>query len=71
MLSRLPYRIQIPLGLAAAVVVAALLVTVVAAQIGARSARKDTLATVDRAVVLLAAQSQPALAADDTWGVFT
>ena len=50
MLSRLPYRVQIPLGLSLAVVLAALLVTAVAAQIFARTARTDTLATVDRAV---------------------
>lgn len=70
MLDRLPYRIQIPLGLSVAVVVAALLVTAVTARISARTARQDTLATVDRAVVLLAAQSRPLLAADDTWRVF-
>jgi len=70
MLNRLPYRIQIPLGLSVAVVIAALLVTAVAARISARTARQDTLATVDRAVVLLAAQSRPLLAADDTWRVF-
>jgi two-component system NtrC family sensor kinase len=70
MLSRLPYRVQIPLGLSLAVVLAALLVTAVAAQIFARTARADTLATVDRAAQLLSAQSLPLLAADDTWRVF-
>ena len=70
MLSRLPYRVQIPLGLSLAVVLAALLVTAVAAQIFARTARADTLATVDRAAQLLGAQSLPLLAADDTWRVF-
>ncbi|HRH86663.1 MAG TPA: HAMP domain-containing sensor histidine kinase [Rubrivivax sp.] len=70
MLNRLPYRIQIPLGLSVAVVIAALLVTAVAARISARTARQDTLATVDRAIVLLAAQSRPLLTADDTWRVF-
>jgi signal transduction histidine kinase len=70
MLSRLPYRVQIPLGLSLAVVVAALLVTAVAAQIFARTARAETLATVDRAAQLLSAQSLPLLAADDTWRVF-
>ena len=70
MLSRLPYRMQIPLGLSLAVVLAALLVTAVAAQIFARTARADTLATVDRAAQLLGAQSLPLLAADDTWRVF-
>lgn len=69
-LERLPYRLQIPLGLALAVVITALLVTAVAARISARSARLATLATVDRAVALLAAQSRPLLSADDTWGVF-
>ena len=70
MLSRLPYRVQIPLGPSLAVVVAALLVTVVAAQIFARTARADTLATVDRAAQLLSGQALPLLAADDTWRVF-
>jgi signal transduction histidine kinase len=70
MLSRLPYRVQVPLGLSLAVVLAALLVTVVAAQIFARTARTDTLATVDRAAQLLSAQSLPHLAADDIWRVF-
>jgi two-component system, NtrC family, sensor kinase len=69
-LSRLPYRLQIPLGLSLAVVVAAMLVTAVAAQIFARTARADTLATVERAAQLLGAQSLPMLAADDTWRVF-
>lgn len=70
MLGRLPYRVQIPLGLSVAVVIAALLVTAVAARISARAARQDTLATVDRAVVLLGAQSRPLLAAEDTWRVY-
>ena len=70
MLSRLPYRVQIPLGLSLAVMLAALLVTAVAAQVFARTARADTLATVDRAARLLSAQSLPLLAADDTWRVF-
>ncbi len=70
MLERLPYRVQIPLGLSVAVVIAALLVTAVNARISARAARLDTLATVDRAIVLLGAQARPLLAADDTWRVF-
>ena len=70
MLRRLPYRVQIPLGLSLAVVIAALLVTGIAAQISARTARQDILATLDRAVVLLIAHARPMLAADDTWRVF-
>ncbi len=70
MLLRLPYRIQIPLGLSLAVVVAALLVTVVAAQISARTARQETLDKLERSVELLVAQARPLLAADDTWRVF-
>ncbi len=68
---RLPYRLQIPLGLAGAVVIAALLVTVVSARIGAHQARQGVIATAGRAMVLLAAQSRSLLAADDTWRVFT
>jgi two-component system NtrC family sensor kinase len=70
MLARLPYRVQIPLGLSLAVLLGALLVTVVAAQISARSAREATVATVDRAASLLGAQALPMLAADDTWLVY-
>lgn len=71
MLRRLPYRVQIPLGLSLAVLITALLVTAVSARISASSARLATLTTLDRAVVLLVAQSRPLLAADDTWRTFT
>ena len=67
---RLPYRLQIPLGLTLAVLLAALLVTTVSARLGERSSRKAILATVDRASVLLSAQALPMLTADDTWRVF-
>ena len=71
MLFRLPYRYQIPLGLSLGVVTTALLVTVVAAQISARTARQEILATVNSAVALLGVQARPLLAADDTWRIFT
>jgi signal transduction histidine kinase len=67
---RLPYRLQIPLGLAVAVVIAALLVTVTASRLSAHTAREASMATVGRATDLLAAQVRPFLAADDTWRVF-
>lgn len=70
MLRRFPYRVQIPLGLSLAVLIAALLVTAITAQLSARTARQETLATLNRAVVLLIAQARPLLAADDTWRVF-
>ncbi|MDZ7590032.1 MAG: HAMP domain-containing sensor histidine kinase [Rubrivivax sp.] len=70
MLSKLPYRLQIPLGLSIAVVLAAALVTVVAAQIAAARARDDILARIDRGASLLVAQALPMLAADDTWRVY-
>jgi signal transduction histidine kinase len=70
MLPRLPYRIQIPLGLAVAVTVAVLLVSVVAAQISARTARQESIATVQRAMALLVAQGRPLLMAEDTWHAF-
>ena len=70
MLRRFPYRFQIPLGLALAVVTSALLVSAVAAQISARSARSEIVATVKQAMVLLAAQARPLLVADDTWRTF-
>lgn len=68
---RLPYRVQIPLGLALAVLITALFVTAVGARLSARDARAQTLATLDRAMVLLVAQARPLLAADDTWRVFS
>lgn len=71
MLARLPYRLQIPLGLSLAIVLAALLVTAVTAQHSARSARQEINATVDRAASLLGSQALPLLAADDTWRIFT
>lgn len=71
MFRRLPYRVQIPLGLALAVLMTALLVTAVSARISARSARLETLATLDRTLVLLVAQCRPLLAADDTWRTFS
>ncbi len=70
MLSRLPYRMQIPLGLALAVVLGALMVTAVSARFGAQAARVETLATVDRAARLVGAQALPMLDADDTWLVY-
>ena len=71
MLRRLPYRIQIPLGLSLAVLITALIVMVVAAQISARAQRRASLATVDVAMDLLAAQARPLIAADDTWRIFS
>jgi two-component system NtrC family sensor kinase len=70
MLSRLPYRVQIPLGLALAVVLGALMVTAVSARFGAQAARIETLATMDRVARLVGAQALPMLDADDTWLVF-
>lgn len=70
MLRRFPYRFQIPLGVALAVVTSALLVSAVAAQISARSARSEIVSTVKQAMVLLAAQARPLLVADDTWRTF-
>lgn len=70
MLSRLPYRIQIPLGLSLAVTLSVLLVSVVAAQISAVSARQGVVSTVQRVVDLLAAQGRPLLMADDTWRAY-
>jgi two-component system, NtrC family, sensor kinase len=71
MLRRLPYRVQIPLGLSLAVLLAAVLVTAITARVQAQNARRDTLALLDRAVVLVIAQVRPLLAADDTWRVFS
>lgn len=71
MLPRLPYRIQIPLGLALAVTLSVLLVSVVAAQISARAAHLDIVSTVQRVVDLLVAQGKPLLAQDDTWRAYT
>ena len=70
MLRRLTYRIQVPFGLSVAVLVTALLVTGVSARISTTSARAQTLATLERAVVLLVAQAKPLLAGEDTWRMF-
>ena len=70
MLRRLPYRIQVPFGLSVAVLVTALLVTGVSARISTTNARAQTLATLERAVVLLVAQAKPLLAGEDTWRMF-
>jgi len=70
MLRRLPYRLQVPLGLTLGVVITALIVTIVAARISAGSARMMTLATVDSAIALLGAKARPLLVADDTWRVY-
>ncbi len=70
MLIRLPYRVQIPLGLSLAVLITTLLVTAMSANLSAKSARLDTLARVNRAAELLSAQAKPLLAADDVWRVF-
>jgi signal transduction histidine kinase len=70
MLRRLTYRIQVPFGLSVAVLVTALLVTGVSARISTTNARAQTLATLERAVVLLVAQARPLLAGEDTWRMF-
>jgi signal transduction histidine kinase len=70
MLRRLPYRIQIPFGLSVAVLLTALLVTAVSARIYADNTRLETLATLNRALVLVVSQARPLLAADDTWRMF-
>ena len=71
MILRLPYKLQVPLGLVLGVVITALLVTVVAARISARTAKLQTLATVQSVVALLGVQARPLLAVDDTWRIFT
>lgn len=70
MLPRLPYRVQIPLGLALAVTLSVLLVSTVAAQISARTARQEIVAAVQRVTEVLAAQGRPLIAAEDTWRAF-
>lgn len=70
MLLRLPYRLQIPIGLALGVVTTAVIVIVVAAQISASTARQETLKTVDRAMALLIVQAKPLVATDDTWRMY-
>lgn len=68
MLSRLPYRLQIPLGLSMAVVLTALLVTAVTARHSAQAARAQIMSTADSTANLIAAQAPPLLATDDVWG---
>lgn len=71
MLRRLPYRMQIPLGLVLAVLLSILLVSTVAAQISARVARQQIVMTVQRIAELVSAQGRALLAADDTWRAYT
>ena len=71
MLLKLPYKLQVPLGLVLGVVITAVLVTVVAARISARTAKLQTLTTVQSVVVLLGIQARPLLTVDDTWRIFT
>lgn len=70
MVPRLPYRIQIPMGLALAVTVSVLLVSLVAARISERTAREEIIVTVQRVMTLLAAQGRPLLMAEDTFRAF-
>ncbi len=70
MLGRLPYRVQIPLGLSLAVLIAAILVTGITARVSTQNARQEILSLLDRAVVLVIAQVRPMMVADDTWRVF-
>jgi signal transduction histidine kinase len=70
-LHRLPYRVQIPLGLALAVVLSVSLVGVIAAQISARTARQEIISTVQRVMELLVAQGRPLITSEDTWRAFT
>lgn len=59
------------MGLALAVTLSVLLVSVVAAQISARSARLEIIGTVQRVVDLLVAQGKQLVEQDDTWRAFT
>lgn len=70
MLPRLPYRIQIPLGLALAVTVAVLLTSAVTARLAARTARQESLATLQRSMDLLVAQGRQLLITEDTWHAY-
>jgi signal transduction histidine kinase len=70
MIPRLPYRIQIPLGLSLAVTLSVLLVSAVTAQITAVSARQAVVTTVHRVMDLMAAQGRPLLMADDVWRAY-
>ncbi|GAB4396326.1 MAG: hypothetical protein OHK0048_00640 [Rhodoferax sp.] len=71
MLRRLPYRIQIPLGLALAVALSAFLVSVVTAHLTAARVHADIMSTVERVVAMLGEQGRPLLAQDDTWQAYT
>lgn len=67
---RLPYRFQVPTGLAMAVTVSVLLVSIVAARISERTARQEIVVTVQRVITLLAAQGRPLLVAEDTFRAY-
>ncbi len=71
MLVRLPYRLQIPLGLTLAILITAALITVLLARVMVQTARQETRERIDRAALLISAQSKTLLAAEDVWRVFT
>ncbi len=71
MLNRLPYRLQIPLGLSLAVLISAMLVTVLLAKVILNTAERETIERINRASSLIVSQSRSLIAAEDIWRTFT
>ncbi|MCO4087943.1 MAG: sensor histidine kinase [Limnohabitans sp.] len=71
MLNRLPYRLQIPLGLSLAVLVTAMLVTALLAKVILNTAERETIERINRASTLIVSQSRSLIAAEDIWRTFT
>ena len=71
MLNRLPYRLQIPLGLSLAVLISAMLVTALLAKVILNTAERETIERINRASSLLVSQSRSLIAAEDIWRTFT
>lgn len=69
--TRLPYRLRIPVGVTLAVCLSATLITLVTARLAADDARRETIASIERAMTLIAAQARPMLQADDPWHTYT
>lgn len=71
MFTRLPYRLQIPVGLSLAVLITAILMTAVLAKVMALTAEQETSERINRASVLVVSQARSLIAAEDVWRTFT
>lgn len=69
-LTRLPFRVQVPIGLALAVLLTSVLMSAAFTATSARREQDLIVETVQRARSLLARQAQPMVLTDDVWGLY-